>query len=98
QLQHPSLPGQNPSTNACAKALIFHGVLAWLWTGPKLVFLVGAYVLFLRVSRLYPMNPSTHVRCTLCGLAFPSGWLRLANVPNSAMLLHHLGADHLAEV
>ena len=44
------------------------------------------------------MNPSTHVRCTLCGLAFPSGWLRLANVPNSAMLLHHLGADHLAEV
>jgi hypothetical protein len=43
------------------------------------------------------MNPSTHVRCTLCGVVFPGGWLRLANVPNSAMLLHHLGNHHLAE-
>jgi hypothetical protein len=42
-------------------------------------------------------QPSRHVRCTLCGVVFPGGWLRLQNVPNSAMLLHHLGADHLAE-
>jgi hypothetical protein len=37
------------------------------------------------------------VRCTLCGLVFPGGWLRLPNMPNSAMLLHHLGAQHLTE-
>ena len=40
---------------------------------------------------------SLHVRCTLCGVVFPGGWFRLPNVPNSAMLLHHLGNDHLAE-
>jgi len=28
---------------------------------------------------------------------FPGGWFRLPNVPNSAMLLHHLGNDHLVE-
>ena len=41
-------------------------------------------------------DPSRHIRCTLCGTVLP-GWLRLPNCPNSAMLLHHLGADHLAE-
>jgi hypothetical protein len=40
---------------------------------------------------------STAVRCTLCGVVFPGGWFRLPNVPNSAMLLHHLGNDHLEE-
>lgn len=44
-----------------------------------------------------PIKRSKHVRCTLCGVVLP-GWLWLPNVPNSAMLLHHLGADHLAEV
>ena len=34
------------------------------------------------------------MRCTLCGLVLPHGWLRLPNHPNSAMLLHHLGARH----
>jgi hypothetical protein len=43
-------------------------------------------------------DPSRHVRCMLCGVVFPGGWLCLANVPNSAMLLHHWGNDHLAEV
>lgn len=43
------------------------------------------------------MPSGKHVRCTLCGVVLP-GWLRIPNVPNSAMLLHHLGADHLAEV
>jgi hypothetical protein len=38
----------------------------------------------------------THLRCTLCGVVLP-GWLRLQNCPNSAMLLHHLGAHHLVE-
>lgn len=33
--------------------------------------------------------PLTHVRCTLCGTVLP-GWLRIPDVPNSAMLLHHL--------
>jgi hypothetical protein len=40
---------------------------------------------------------SRHVRCTLGGTVLP-GWLRIPNVPNSAMLLHHLGAHHLVEV
>jgi hypothetical protein len=40
---------------------------------------------------------SLHVRCRLCGFVFPGGWFRLPNVPNSAMLLHHLGNEHLAE-
>ena len=40
---------------------------------------------------------SLHVRCRLCGVVFPGGWFRLPNVPNSAMLLHHLGNEHLAE-
>jgi hypothetical protein len=45
-----------------------------------------------------PVMPSgKHVRCKRCGAVLP-GWLRLPNVPNSAMLLHHLGADHLVEV
>ena len=44
-----------------------------------------------------PMKRGARVKCTLCGMIFPAGWLRIANVPNSAMLLHHLGADHLAE-
>jgi hypothetical protein len=39
---------------------------------------------------------SRHVRCRLCGFVLP-GWLPIPNVPNSAMLLHHLGNDHLAE-
>jgi len=43
------------------------------------------------------MNQNIHVRCRLCGYVL-SGWLRIPNCPNSAMLLHHLGADHLAEV
>lgn len=43
------------------------------------------------------MPSGKHVRCTLCGAILP-GWLRLPNCPNSAMLLHHLGADHLMEV
>jgi hypothetical protein len=42
-------------------------------------------------------HPSRYVRCKLCGVVL-SGWLPIPNVPNSAMLLHHLGADHLAEV
>ena len=42
-----------------------------------------------------PVKRSTHVRCKLCGFVFPGGWFRLPNVPNSAMLLHHLGNDHL---
>jgi DNA-directed RNA polymerase subunit N (RpoN/RPB10) len=37
------------------------------------------------------------VRCTLCGLVIPHGWHRLLKVPNSAALLHHLGARHLTE-
>jgi len=41
-------------------------------------------------------DPSRRVRCKLCGVVFPGGWFRLPNVPNSAMLLHHLGNDHLA--
>jgi hypothetical protein len=36
------------------------------------------------------------VRCRVCGFVLP-GWLPISNVPNSAMLLHHLGNDHLAE-
>jgi hypothetical protein len=43
------------------------------------------------------MLSGKHVRCTLCGVVL-SGWLPIPNVPNSAMLLHHLGADHLVEV
>jgi DNA-directed RNA polymerase subunit N (RpoN/RPB10) len=44
------------------------------------------------------MPPLTRpVRCTLCGLILPHGWHRLMNKPNSAMLLHHLGARHLTE-
>jgi hypothetical protein len=27
-----------------------------------------------------------------------AGWLPIQNRPHGAMLLHHLGADHLAEV
>jgi hypothetical protein len=42
------------------------------------------------------VNRSTPVRCTRCGFVFPGGRFRLPNVPNSAMLLHHLGNDHLA--
>ena len=42
-----------------------------------------------------PLKRSTHVRCTLCGFVFPAGWMPLPNVPNSAMLLYHLGARHL---
>ena len=45
-----------------------------------------------------PVKRSTPVRCKLCGFVFPGGWFRLPNVPNSAMLLHHLGNEHLAEV
>jgi hypothetical protein len=41
-------------------------------------------------------DPSRHVRCTLCGAVLP-GWLPLPNVPDSSMLLHHLGNHHLAE-
>jgi hypothetical protein len=41
------------------------------------------------------MKRSTHVRCKLCGTIFLGGWFRLANAPNSAMLLHHLGNHHL---
>jgi hypothetical protein len=40
---------------------------------------------------------STPVRCTRCGFVFPGGRFRLPNVPNSAMLLHHLGNEHLAD-
>jgi hypothetical protein len=40
---------------------------------------------------------STPVRCTRCGFVFPGGQFRLPNVPNSAMLLHHLGNEHLAD-
>jgi hypothetical protein len=44
-----------------------------------------------------PVMPSgKHVRCTLCGVVLP-GWLPIPNRPEAAMLLHHLGADHLAE-
>jgi hypothetical protein len=43
------------------------------------------------------MNPSTHVRCTLCGVVLP-GWLRVQNQPDGAMLLTHLSAMHPAEV
>lgn len=45
-------------------------------------------------DRRDPASLSPHVRCTLCGLILPYGWLRLPNHPNSAMLLHHLGAKH----
>jgi hypothetical protein len=43
-----------------------------------------------------PITRSRHVRCTLCGVVLP-GWLPIPNRPESAMLLHHLGAHHLAE-
>jgi hypothetical protein len=39
---------------------------------------------------------SKHVRCRLCGVVLP-GWLPIPNAPECAMLLHHLGAEHLAE-
>jgi len=42
------------------------------------------------------MPSEKHVRCTLCGVVLP-GWLPIPNVPNSAMLLYHLGTHHLAE-
>jgi hypothetical protein len=44
-----------------------------------------------------PMKRSTYGRCKLCDFVFPGGWFRIPNVPNSAMLLHHLGNDHLVE-
>ena len=43
------------------------------------------------------MPSSTHVRCTICGLVLPYGWLQIPNEPNTAMLLYHLGTYHLAE-
>jgi hypothetical protein len=42
-------------------------------------------------------KPSRHVRCTLCGVVFPGGWLPIPDRPEASMLLYHLGADHLAE-
>jgi hypothetical protein len=44
-----------------------------------------------------PIKRSKHVRCTLCGVVFPGGWLPIPNRPEAAMLLHHLAADHLVE-
>ena len=41
-----------------------------------------------------PPRLTRPVRCTLCALILPHGWLRLLNKPNSAALLHHLGARH----
>jgi len=42
------------------------------------------------------MSPSKRLKCCNCGALLP-GWLPIPNRPESAMLLHHLGADHLAE-
>ena len=44
-----------------------------------------------------PLNRGKHVRCKLCGVVFPGGWLPIPNRPEAAMLLHHLGAHHLLE-
>ena len=38
---------------------------------------------------------SPHVRCRWCGGILPS-WLPIPDVPNTALLLHHLGVHHLA--
>jgi len=43
------------------------------------------------------MRRGAHVKCTLCGTVL-RGWLRLPNVPNSAMLLYHLGTMHPVEL
>lgn len=37
------------------------------------------------------------VRCRSCQCLLP-GWLRIPNVPNSTMLLHHLSQQHPKEV
>jgi hypothetical protein len=37
------------------------------------------------------------VRCTFSGALLPA-WLPIPNAPERAMLLHHLGIWHLAEV
>ena len=44
----------------------------------------------------YAMPSGKHVRCTRCGAVLP-GWLRIPNCLNSRILLHHVGAHHLAE-
>jgi hypothetical protein len=44
-----------------------------------------------------PVSPDLlPVRCRLCQAILP-GWLRLADSPHSALLLHHLGAMHPEE-
>jgi hypothetical protein len=40
-----------------------------------------------------PRRRSTHVRCRDCRSILP-GWLPIPNVPDSALLLHHLRAMH----
>jgi hypothetical protein len=42
------------------------------------------------------MPPRKCYCCRVCGLKLPA-WLPIPNRPEAAMLLHHLGAHHLAE-
>ena len=44
-----------------------------------------------------PITTQKHDRCRSCGRVLPA-WLAAAQHPNGAMLLHHLGDRHPAEV
>jgi hypothetical protein len=44
-----------------------------------------------------PPRPVTYVRCRFYQAIRP-GWLPIPDVPNGALLLHHLGAMHRAEL
>jgi hypothetical protein len=41
--------------------------------------------------------PNKHVRCRLCAYVFP-GWFPIPNVPDGAILLHHLADFHRTEL
>jgi hypothetical protein len=43
------------------------------------------------------MTPEKRYRCRFCGAILPA-WLPVAQRPNGAMLLQHLGARHPTEV
>jgi hypothetical protein len=43
------------------------------------------------------MTPRRRYRCTFCGVLLPA-WLAVAERPNGAMLLGHLGQDHPDQV
>jgi len=42
-------------------------------------------------------HPKKRYRCRFCGLELPA-WLPVAQRPKGAMLLYHLGQNHLQEV